>query len=259
MDRTLIYTCCDEKYSHFIPLFCAALLYSNDNIDIEIGISNSKLTDEEEYALKYLRNKFKDSQILIKYNMFTVDYNKSTTEQALFNGKEMMINSIRFVSEPIIKDTYTYISDIDIISLEHNFFTIHINEMNKNNLVYDNIVRQNTNRLSGLHFVITKYQYPINYAELETNINDEQLLLNICKDKYPINKELIFRPVHGIHMSLNRNISKLDNIPGWGADKWKTDWCKFINTNIYKNIKKSFSPMIYELVEMLNNYYCINK
>ena len=52
MERTLIYTCCDEKYSHFIPLFCAALLYSNDNIDIEIGVSNSNLTNKELYISK---------------------------------------------------------------------------------------------------------------------------------------------------------------------------------------------------------------
>ena len=247
MDRTLIYTCCDEKYSHFIPLFCAALLYSNDNIDIEIGVSISKLTNEEELALEYLKNKFKDSQILIRYNMFTVYYNKSNTNQAIYEGNEMMINSIRFVSEPIIKDTYTYISDIDIISLEHNFSNIHINEMNKNNLVYDNIVRKNT--------VKTKYQYPLNYKNLKTDINDEQLLLNICKDKYMINRELTFRPVHGIHMSLNRNITITENIPGWGADKWKYKWKQFISTDIYKTIEKSFSSMIKELIENLNNYY----
>jgi len=34
-----------------------------------------------------------------------------------------------------------------------------------------------------------------------------------------------FRPVHGIHMSLNRpNPGGTNNIPGWGADKWKEEW-----------------------------------
>lgn len=256
MERTLIYTCCDEKYSHFIPLFCAALLYSNDNIDIEIGVSNSKLTDKEEQALNYLRNKFSNSQILIRYNMFDVDYNKPIFNQAIFNGNKMMINSVRFISEPIIKDTYTYISDIDIISFERNFYNIHINEMNKNNLVYDNIVRINTNKLSGLHFVLTNYQYPLNLKELKTDINDEELLLNICKDKYIINKELTFRPVHGIHMSLNRpSVTYKDGIPGWDAYKWKNDWLEFIQTDIYKNIEQSFDPLIKELISKLNNYY----
>ena len=253
--KTLIYTCCDEKYSHFIPLFCAALLYSNENIDIEIGVSISKLTNNEELAINYLRNKYKNSQILIRYNMFKVDYNKSKVKQAIYNDKEMMINSVRFVSEPLIKNTYTYISDIDIISFEKNFYNIHIKNMDKNNLVYDNIVRKNTNRLSGLHFVKTKYHYPINYKNLNTEINDEQLLFEISKNKYTINNNLIFRPVHGIHMSLNRNITTINNIPGWNADKWKNHWQNFTHTDIYNEIYKSFDKFIIELIEKLEEYY----
>ena len=96
--RTLVYTCCDEKYSHFIPLFCAALLWTNDNIDIEIGVSNEKLTDDEEQALTYLREQYPDSKILIKYNFFTVNKDNDRFHAAKYNGHEMMINSVMIQS-----------------------------------------------------------------------------------------------------------------------------------------------------------------
>lgn len=46
-DKTLVYTCCDEKYDFFIPLFCASILPTNKNVDIEIGISLSKLNRKQ--------------------------------------------------------------------------------------------------------------------------------------------------------------------------------------------------------------------
>lgn len=50
-DRVLIYNCCDDEYTHFIPIHCASSLFSNDNIDIEIGVNVNKLSDDEEIAL----------------------------------------------------------------------------------------------------------------------------------------------------------------------------------------------------------------
>lgn len=257
MDRTLIYTCCDEKYSHFIPLFCAALLYSNDNIDIEIGVSNSKLTDKEEQALNYLRNKFKDSKILIRYNMFNVNYDKSRWENSVYNGISMGINTIRFISEPIIKDKYTYISDIDIISFDKNFYNIHINEMNKYNSIYSNIVRTNTveKHLTGLHFVETEKYYPLNLEGIRFTKNDEQVLYDIVKNNIGINEHLVLRPIHGIHMSLNRSDPSGQISLGWGAAKYKEEWNNFKNTEIYINISKSFDSLIISLIEKLETYY----
>ena len=54
-ERTLLYNCCDDDYTHFIPMHCAAALFSNENIDIEIGINLSHLTDAEEEAIEKLR------------------------------------------------------------------------------------------------------------------------------------------------------------------------------------------------------------
>lgn len=101
-ERTLIYNCCDDAYTHFIPLHCASALFSNENIDIEIGINLSKLTDNEEDSLNELRKLYPDSQINIKYNF----YKKTKPggfDNALFDGKTMWSNTVRYVSEPEIK------------------------------------------------------------------------------------------------------------------------------------------------------------
>lgn len=52
IERTLLYNCCDDDYTHFIPFFCASALYSNNNIDIEIGVNVDRLTDAEEQAIE---------------------------------------------------------------------------------------------------------------------------------------------------------------------------------------------------------------
>ena len=249
--RTLIYTCCDEKYSHFIPLFCAALLYSNKNIDIEIGTSVNKLTDSEENALIYLRKVFPNSKILIKYNYFKVVNNI-----AIYNNNKMFINTVRFISEPIIKDYYTYISDIDLIMFDKNFYVHHIKILKDNNIIYDNIVRKNNpTHLSGLHFCITEKWYPLNLTNIDYKINDEEVLMNIAKNKTSINHELVLRPQHGIHMSFNRPEVKAGKIIGWGAEPYKIIWNEFINTEIYKTIELSFHNIIIDQINKLNKFY----
>ena len=176
--RVLVYTCSDQKYSHFIPLFALALLETNDNIDIEVCIPMKKLSDKEEEALSYLREKFPSSKIIIDYEAFILK-----NKIAIFNNTQFLINSIRFIIEPKIKNKYTYICDIDIINLERNFYLKHIQMMNKTGLVYSNIVRTNDKtHLSGLHFIQTDYYFPVDFRFLKTvNIlmNDEELLLLI--------------------------------------------------------------------------------
>lgn len=178
-NRTLVYTCCDKKYSHFIPLYCAALLYSNDEIDIEIGLACDALEPVETSAVKKLQKLYPKSKILLKYNFFEIDPNLNVHDYAkgIYEGKRMMINSVRFVSEPKIKDDYTYINDIDIIVLDKNFYLGHIKNLKERNMIYDNIVRPNNKeRLSGLHFVKTDEYYPLNLSGLDFFKQDEILL-----------------------------------------------------------------------------------
>lgn len=271
--RTLIYTCCDKKYSHFIPLFCAALLWSNTDIDIEIGVSCDSLDPKEDSAIKELQKLYPKSKILIKYNFFTI--NPNTIEgpymKAVYDGKKMMINTVRFVSNPTIKDDYTYISDIDIISLRKNFYEYHIKQMNDYDMIYSNVIRKEMpQHMSGLHFVKTDKWYPVNLEKcprIRYSANDEIILKQIAESKTKLNYDLndinTQRPIHGPHISLNRKepggyIDKFDRrIPGWCASPWKHEYKEFIKSEVYKTVEKSFDPLIKMLLSKLNNYYGI--
>lgn len=261
-NRTLVYTCCDKKYSHFIPLYCAALLYSNDEIDIEIGLACNTLDPKEASAIQELQKLYPKSKILLKYNFFEIDPDLKVHIYAkgIYRGKRMMVNSVRFVSEPMIKDDYTYISDIDIISLDKNFYLGHIKNLNDRNMIYDNIVRpNNTGRLSGLHFVRTKDYYPLDLSGLDFFKQDEILLKKITEKKTKINYELCnpeLRPVHGPHISLNRPyVAGTNSIPGWGVKKYKNEWKSFKMSNAYKAIENSFDPIISKQLTKLDEYY----
>ena len=43
----------------------------------------------------------------------------------------MAINTVRFVSEPTIKNYYTYISDINLIMFDEDFYISHIEMLKK--------------------------------------------------------------------------------------------------------------------------------
>jgi len=258
--RVLVYTCTDKKYSHFIPLFALALLETNDNIDIEVCIPMKKLSDKEEEALSYLRKKFPSSKIIIDYEAFIM--NKKI---AIFNNTKFRINSIRFIIEPKLKNKYTYICDVDIINLERNFYLKHIQMMKKTGLVYSNIVRKNDKtHLSGLHFVQTDHYFPVDFRFLKTVntlINDEALLLLITKNKTKIDYKLTYRPVHGIHMSLNRpNPIGKNGLGGWGIkNETKLNFLKLIKKETYKEISKSFDKIINQQLNKLFKLWKIDK
>ena len=205
-DRTLLYNCCDDDYTHFIPFFCATALYSNDNIDIEIGVNVDRFADAEERAIKQLRKLHPECKILIKYNFYQ-KLKKSGFDNCIFNGIKTWSNSVRFISEPEIKDTYTYISDIDMMILMKNFYNYHIDIMNKYKTIYSNWNRDVDRKcLTGLHFCKTNEWYPIDLTGLSLNINDEYLLMNIAQKKTTINTYIPRRPACGLHFSHGQNL-----------------------------------------------------
>lgn len=247
MGRFLIYTCCSSEYYMFIPLFCFSHLLHNSNADIEIGICDSNLDWRTEHALDIIRNNFPNNKIVIDYNAFSSGY---------YNGKHVLNNTLRFLIEPNIKDEYTYITDIDIICCE-SIYESHINDMRANNSNYSNIVRKNTNRLTGLHFTKTSSYYPLpDISNINIADNDEIVLYNIVSKRETIDLNRVFRPVHGIHMSLNReSVSGTKSIPGWGAANWQGEWEDINKHPIYNEIYKLFSPSIIVLIQKLEDFY----
>ena len=79
-------------------------------IDIEIGVNLKSLSYNEEKALNYLRKTYPYSKIKIDYDLF-----EKNTTGVYYKNYKVQPNSVRFISQPKIKDKYVYITDIDIL------------------------------------------------------------------------------------------------------------------------------------------------
>jgi len=248
MNELNIFTCCDGVYKDFIPLFILSNLYHNDNCIVEVGVDRSNYSNIKK-SLDILNNLYKD-----KFVLYDVKFGYQK-----INGKSCnsISNTIRFFTTPKIKTNYVYISDVDIINLQKNFINIHIENMGRTGLPYSNIVRPSSNRLSGLHFTPYENYYPIpDYSDLcEKNIllHDEVFLYELVKKRYPnFNLSETFRPVHGIHVSLNREpAGKL----GWGMNGWKDQWIDFRKSEVFLLLEPTFTEMIKNKIKIIDNFY----
>lgn len=253
------YTCCNNKYCDFIPLFVFSNLYNNKNSFVEVGYQgiDSKIINNYESVLKDIFGyRFLLKEIDMEY--VTVKNHELNIEKKF----KTIPNTVRFIVPPEIITDYVYISDIDIITLDENILDIHIKNMNDNNLKYSNIVRQSTNpeslkRLSGLHFTPYENYYPIpNHFDLcESGYlnHDEAFLYEIIKKRYPeFNYDLTFRPVHGIHVSPNREPTGEMN---WGMNRWGKEWEIFRKTNEFLEVEKHLSEYVKDKIKTIDNYY----
>lgn len=258
IDKTLLYNCCDDEYTHFIPIFCASSLFSNKNIDIEIGINLSRLTDNEESAIKELRAIHSDSEINIKHDFYK-KIKRSGFDNALYEGMTMWSNTIRFLSEPEIKDKYTYICDIDVVMLMKNFYKYHIDVMNKYNTKYSNWVRDNDKLcLTGLHFVESDSFYPIDLNGINLHRVDEHILKEIQARKTEINDNIPRRPVCGLHFSKNQRLKeqlKLSDIYLKEMESYKDSFFNFLNSDEYKIVEKCNIPIITEYINEFKEHW----
>ena len=258
--RVLVYSCCDEFYSHYIPIFCNTLLRSDKlrKIDIEIGVNINKLSTNEEKALEYLRKQYPQSKIKIDYNIF-IKNNSGT----FYKNYKIWSNSVRFIVQPYIKNKYVYITDIDILIFINNFYLELIDDLKRRKTKYSNIIRMNSQKLTGLHFIEYDSYYPIDSLDYlnNTNINDEILLYNIMKNKkIKLDNVTQYRPVFGIHLSPNRKyVSSYGPIVGWGADNYKFQWIEYIKSRDFKYIYPLLDQTIKDKIKKLNEFYAINK
>ena len=123
---------------------------------------------------------------------------------------------------------------------------------------YSNIVRNNTRRLSGVHFSKWFCLYPILLNKnIDLMMNDEELLLIRLKElQIEIDYNTTYRPIFGIHLSASR-ISVVDikrNIT-WEAKGKKMLWINFKNTEIFRHIYSLLDIYIINKINKLEKYY----
>jgi hypothetical protein len=243
-----IYTCCDGIYKDFTPLFILSNIHHNDSCFVEIGVDD-KNYEKTKKSLSLLKEMYPN-----KFLIYNVKFGNQKVSNQNFN---CLSNTIRFFNTPVMKTKYVYISDVDIITLQKNLHEIHIQNMVKTKLPYSNIVRPKSNRLSGLHFTPYENYYPVpKYLDLCQNgflMHDEVFLYELVKKRFPnFNFEETFRPVHGIHVSLNREPEGKLN---WGMKNWKSQWQEFRTTNNFKIMEQHFTDMIKTKINIIDNYY----
>jgi hypothetical protein len=257
MIKTNFFTICNGIYKEFIPLFILSHLYHNENCFVEIGV-DTMLKPEILKSLRVINKYFPD-----KFSINVVNFGPIKLNDVNYQS---IPNTVRFFTTPKTKSEYVYISDIDIICLQKELTDIHINNMIKTGLPYSNIVRPKKDelypyqKLSGLHF--TKYE---NYYPIPSHDDlikkgllklDESFLYELVKKKYPdFNLEETFRPVHGIHVSPNREpIGKVS----WNMNGWKNQWNEFRNTKEFKDLEPTLTKMIKEKIQIIENFYIDN-
>lgn len=200
--RTTFFTVAVGDYRWFAVPYAFSILRSNPDAAVEVMVD--ELDDflvEYADALKLL-----DGPVLFR-------------EAAFSKGDAPYM---RFLVQPRTVAPYVYIGDVDILVLDSGITDTHIANAGSMGLPYSNILRPAGDRLSGLHFTEWDAYYPIEFpplSALQNFIGDEKLLKMLVERRGLGMPTGSFRPVHGIHMSPNRNsvILRTPGVPSWGV------------------------------------------
>lgn len=228
--RLLFFTCATGFYSNFVAPYIYFAAKNNPSSAFEFILSDvDKFIQKHHKALEWLKTNL-DLKIELR----------SVNEQKI---KPKIDNSIRFVMEPRLRAEYVYIGDVDIMILE-DILSIH-SPIFSAGLPYSNVVRTGTKRLTGLHLCKSSLHYPLGDINdlVDTIINDEELLYSIVERKGQLgsedirNKLNVGRPIHGIHLSLNRlPFSFHTERVGWGlTHKWLQDFKQTAKSDEFKD------------------------
>jgi hypothetical protein len=248
---TNVFTCCNNIYNDFIPLFILSNIYHNDDVFVEVG------SDKYKEVLTENSIKILDELYPNRFKIRSCDFGNYQV-----NGKKYSTspNTVRFIETPEVKTNYVYITDIDIICLTKDFSKQHINHMEKFNQPYSNKLRVNKLSLTGLHFTPWGNYYPhpnfIELLEMEETLlaYDEKFLYGLVNMKYPnsfINHN--FRPVHGIHASLNRD--PYSKITHWGINKNNLmKWFSFRQSDEFLKLEPTLNDRMKNIINIIDNY-----
>lgn len=250
----------NARYNMFIIPHILSVLYHVKNSHVEIVIKDcEKFKKENKEALDILYREY-GNRFLIRQMSTEFDHIKYVHIGQIF----------RFLDQPEVKCKYTYIGDIDILTLDTDIVETHRQLMNEQRVPYSNIVRPDSNRLTGCMCLETKPYYDkVKYKIKEflnspesvyyPILNDEILLYNLVKPalglpKYNTGK---YRPIHGIHISLNRPYplgnKELGEL-GWGINaKVLEKYNRFRNSDIFKELESYFTDEFSGFISAIDN------
>ena len=240
----LFFTCANEPYEDFAPLYAFSILAHVPDARVEIGIENEKaFRTRYQKAISIIEKSFGKDRLDIR----TVRWTQP-------DGKRIVPNTVRFVNEPRGKAEYVYIGDIDVIVLNSNLVSAHLHHMSVTGLPYSNSIRPDTERMSGLHFTKADVHYPLPpIDDLDLHrMNDEAVLYTIVVRKgLPVHPGRWYRPIHGIHISPNRSMMPVvaedgKVTPGWGIQAHRQAWVKFAARPDFRELRGVLSKRLQE-------------
>jgi hypothetical protein len=229
---TTFFTACNRAYEPFIAPYAASILLHNDDALVEICVEDpERFSQTQVAAVSAILRHFPD-RFYIRSGSFA----------------DIRPGSVRFLETPRHMSEYTYIGDVDILVLDRDITAMHRNRMKRTGLPYSNIVRDGTERLSGLHFTRSDSYYPVRIPEgADLQDLDEELLFQLvaARDIGLPAADHRWRPVHGIHISLNRAPyrSHVDNRPDWGVrDHYLTPYLSLWSNAAWLDVAPHFHP-----------------
>ena len=245
----LFFASATGEYNDFVLPFLTSALIHNPGSGCEILTDNPELFQESGNRIRELYG----GQVLIRAIPARYDSWKNAPHLA---------GAIRFVIIPKLEANYTYIGDIDILTLDA-VGKAHIPRLEERMMAYDNIIRPGTKRLTGLHFVksyswysrlLPSYLESVSAWYEQSDLNsDEGLLYVITEEKFMmVSPEEDYRPVHGIHISPNRTI---DGDPGWGVSKTRAEqFLEMMEHPEWKLMSPYFTDRFNGLQDQITNY-----
>lgn len=201
LKETLFYTHADARYGHFVLPFMYFALMADASYSVEVW---SVDYDRHMAGVEWLNEVFGDRALIVK----------TDTRRP---------NESRFRFPPRTRKPYTYISDVDILTLDPHVMEWHVG--NLDNRCFSNAIRipaphEKLPRLTGLMFVVSDewYSATADARKVKYTGSDEMVLAQIAFSAFPetraqLERKPWARPVHGIHMSPAR-----DPIAAGGVD-----------------------------------------
>ena len=193
-------TAINRAYEDFLLPFCLCALHHNPHGCVELVVE-----DVERFVNHY------HSEL---YTLFAI-HKRFIIRPFQNKFNHHVPNTYRFFETPVVYATYTYIMDVDVMMLDDIVPLFAARFPSKPHLL-NNIIRKNTNRLTGMHYVHTKNYFTpkLKRAQKElyhSNVleNDEEVLYDIVQRVHPLPpREFQWRPIFGIHFSPNRGLNK---------------------------------------------------
>ena len=135
----------------------------------------------------------------------------------------------RYFEVPEVRGRFTYIIDVDIMLLE-DVLPYYLSNWPDKAIPYNNAIRKNSTRMSGVHFVETERYYTPKLIQRQQELystqkymyggsGNETYLYDLCEHSHGLVSESCrWRPILGVHFSPNRGpgrVMKSFTIPSY--------------------------------------------